>query len=69
MEEHLNTSSGPQPEHGEAHRKALHAVIAVDPTGSMLQKWSNQGESAAAKLNRLEQRLQKRGINVAPQQG
>mmetsp|Transcript_76741 Transcript_76741/g.220350 ORF Transcript_76741/g.220350 Transcript_76741/m.220350 type:complete len:633 (+) Transcript_76741:82-1980(+) len=50
----------------DAQRKAVAAAVAVDPTGKMLQRWSLQGEGAAAKLMRLEERLANIGIKKEP---
>lgn len=42
-----------------AQRKAMSAAASLDHTGTMLRKWEMAGDSAADKLRRLEERLQR----------
>jgi hypothetical protein len=44
---------------GAAQRNAISAAAAVDPTGTVLQKWALSGDPAMSKLSRLEERLRK----------
>ena len=46
----------------QARERAIAAVAATDPTGSMLRKWEREGDSAEDKLRRLESRLAAKGL-------